>query len=381
MYRFAPGCACALLLLTPPGPPYSARPTPPAAAERRVETLESVRALAPHIVGTFDRPAGFVRTSGGHYVVFDRGAHSVHHVDRTMTTVRRLVAIGHEPGRVIQPVAFSASSDGSFVVADLPGGRQRIQVFTADGQRLRGFLLPGRARPLVALNGVPLNGIGSVKYTGETILLNQPETGSLIVEYSLDGQVRRTIGALRPTGQEPDRDVHLALNTGIPLTHPEGGFYFVFQTGEPRFRRYSASGALLYERVIQGPELDALLASHPTRWPARRRADRELPVVPPVVRTAAVDGSGRLWVALVPPFTYVYDADGEKTRTVQLRGAGALAPTSLSFAPDGRLLVTPGCYIFNPSPSRELAFAPGIERRHGGPAGHVLAFIGFPHDP
>ena len=68
---------------------------------------------------------------------------------------------------------------------------------------------------------MPLNGIGSLQYTGETILLNQPETGSLIVEYSIDGEVRRTIGALRPTLQEADREVHLALNTGLPLAHPD----------------------------------------------------------------------------------------------------------------------------------------------------------------
>ena len=48
------------------------------------------------------------------------------------------------------------------------------------------------------------------------------------------------------------------------------------------------------------------------------------------------------------PFTYVYDANGERTRVLQFRGAGAVAPTGLSFAPDGRLLVTPGCYIFDP---------------------------------
>ena len=321
---------------------------PEASGRRTVETLESVRALPPHIAGLFEQAAGFVRTDAGHYLVFDRRAHAVYQVDAAMTRAERLVAIGHEPGRVIQPVAFSASRDGSFVVADLPGGRQRIQLFTADGQRLRGFLLPGRAQPLVAIGGMPLNGIGSLQYTGETILLNQPETGSLIVEYSIDGQVRRTIGALRPTLQEADREVHLALNTGLPLAHPDGGFSFVFQAGEPRFRRYSASGALQYERVIQGPELDALVSSHPTRWATRRSGDREMPVVPPVVRTAAVDGRGQLWVALVPPFTYVYDDGGEKIRTVQFRGAAILSPISLAFARDGQLLVTPGAYIFDP---------------------------------
>ena len=49
-----------------------------------------------------------------------------------------------------------------------------------------------------------------------------------------------------------------------------------------------------------------------------------MPLVAPTVRTAAVDRSGRLWVSFVLPFSYVYDAAGEKVRTVQFRGAGVM---------------------------------------------------------
>ena len=73
-----------------------------------------------------------------------------------------------------------------------------------------------------------------------------------------------------------------------------------------------------------------------------------MPMVPPLVRTAAVDRTGALWISFTVPFTYVYDADGEKTRVVQFYGAGIIAPTSLSFARDGQLLATPGCYVFDP---------------------------------
>ncbi len=74
--------------------------------------------------------------------------------------------------------------------------------------------------------------------------------------------------------------------------------------------------------------------------------DASHPMVRPTVRTAAVDPSGRLWVAMPTSHVYVFDGDGEKVRTVQLRGAGILTPTSLWFARDGRLLVTPGLYEF-----------------------------------
>ena len=72
----------------------------------------------------------------------------------------------------------------------------------------------------------------------------------------------------------------------------------------------------------------------------------------PHVAAAAVDAAGSVWIALAAPFLYVYDADGEKTRVVQLRGAGTIAPNSLTFAPNGRLLVTPGAYEFEPQRPR-----------------------------
>ena len=42
-----------------------------------------------------------------------------------------------------------------------------------------------------------LNGIGSLQYTGTSILMSQPETGALITEYALQGGVNRLIGTLR----------------------------------------------------------------------------------------------------------------------------------------------------------------------------------------
>jgi hypothetical protein len=67
----------------------------------------------------------------------------------------------------------------------------------------------------------------------------------------------------------------------------------------------------------------------------------------PIVRAAAVDPAGRMWVSLMVPYTYVYGRDGGKTRTVQFRGADLISPASLSFARNDRVLVTPGCYEFS----------------------------------
>ena len=314
----------------------------------RVEVLKSVATLAPDVVGQFRDPIGFKHTANGDYYVFDRRAHAVYSVGEDGRTSRQLVQIGAEDGRVIEPSAFDVAINGSFAVADAPNGRERVQVFDAAGVRTGGFVLPGRGAPRVVLGSLSLNGVGTLTFTGRTIVLSQPDSGWLITEYGLTGTAARTVGQLRRTGQEADRQVHLALNAGIPIPEPTGGFYFVFMAGAPAFRRYDAQGELVYERAIQGREIDPVVAAVPTRWPRRTVGNGELPMVTPTVRTAAVDGSGRLWVSFVVPYTYVYDADGEKVRTVQFRGAGVVAPSSLSFDSRGRLLMTPGCYEFHP---------------------------------
>ena len=310
--------------------------------------LRSISTLAPEVVGLFREPIGFKQSASGDYYVFDRRAHAVYLVDAGGRTGRKLVQIGAEDGRVIEPNAFDVAVNGSFAVADSPNGRERVQLFDAAGVRTGGFLLPGRGAARVVLGSLSLNGVGTLTYTGRSIVMSQPDSGWLITEYGPAGTPMRTVGQLRRTGQESDRQLHLALNAGIPIPDPAGGFYFVFMAGPPAFRKYDADGELVYERTIQGREIDPVVAAIPTRWPRRTAGDGELPLVAPTVRTAALDGSGRLWVSFVIPFTYVYDADGEKLRTVQFRGAGVVTPASLSFTARGHLLITPGCYQFAP---------------------------------
>ena len=309
-----------------------------------VEVLRSTGGLPAHIAGSFQRPIGFQQADNGQYFVFDRRAHAVYAV--AGDTVKKIIEVGAEAGRIIDPSAFDIDpSDGTFVIGDAPFDGARIQTFTASGGRLGGFALPGRHVPRVTMESFVLGGIGSIQFNGTTILINQPEQGSLMTELTFDGTPYRTIGTLRSTGQA-DPNVHLALNSGFPLVDPTGGFYFVFSAGVPVFRKYDPQGRLLFERHIEGPEVDEYLRTMPTAWPKRQVEKNVLPIVPAAVRTAAVDRAGRLWVALTSPFTYVYDRSGDKIRTVQFRGADTLTPNSLFFTKDGRVLVTPGCYAF-----------------------------------
>jgi len=311
----------------------------------RVEVLRSVSGLPADVVGLFREPIGFKQIANGDYYVFDRRGHTVYRVDPTGAHATKLVQIGAEEGRLIEPSAFDVANNGTFTVADGPNGRERISIFNPAGGWTGGFYLPGRGVSRVVLGSLTLSGVGTLSFNGKSLLMSHPETGWLMTEYGSAGTPIRSIGALRKTGHESDRDLHLAWNSGIPIADPNGGFYFVFMAGAPAFRKYDDKGTLLYERVVQGREIDPLIDAIPDRWP--RRGPGEVPLVAPTIRTAAVDRSGRLWISFVVPFTYVYDA-GEKVRTVQFRGAGVVSPSSLWFNEKGRILVTPGCYEFEP---------------------------------
>jgi len=332
----------------------------PASAARvaEIETLTAVGALPAHIAGSFQQLTSCQQTAGGDYFIFDRRSHAVFVAPAGMESARKLITIGAEPGRLIDPSAFDMAADETFIVADAPGGQARVQVFLSSGSTVSGFRIPGRVLPRITSGSLVLGGLAAVEYTGRSIFLSQPELGALIAEYALDGRPLRTFGELRKTGQEHDPAVHLAMNSGLVIVNPTGGFFFVFLGGVPQFRKYNASGKLLFDRHVEGPELDELVLGLPTTWARRKGEGGELPIVTPSVQAAAADAAGNVWIATAAGITYVYDADGEKRRTVRFRGAGPLSPTAMSFTPKGRLLVAPGCYSFDAGQPRRRALTP-----------------------
>src|SRR6476469_1191839 len=116
----------------------------------RIQVLQSTGGLPAHVAGMFRDARGFQQADNGRYFVFDRRAHAVYAI--AGDTATKIVDIGAEPGRVLDPTAFDLDpSDGSFVVADAPRRQPRIQLFTADGRRLGGFTLPEREKPRLVL--------------------------------------------------------------------------------------------------------------------------------------------------------------------------------------------------------------------------------------
>ena len=129
--------------------------------------MQSVAALPPHLVGRFGEPAGFQAATDGAFFVFDRRGHTIFRVDAAMTAVTPLIAIGHELGRILQPFGFELG-EGELAVADAPrGGAERVQVFTTSGSRVSAFTLPTRTEPRLQLDGLIVNGVGSMRFTAD----------------------------------------------------------------------------------------------------------------------------------------------------------------------------------------------------------------------
>jgi len=310
-----------------------------------VEILTPVRSLPQAVAVHFDRTRACAEMSTGELLVLDSGAHAVFLVDSRRSAVRRLLATGPEWGRILKPTALALGAGDIFAVADAPTAYDRVQYFSPSGTLMGQFFPAGAPGARLSVGPVTLNGIGTMQFTGKTFLFTAPNTDALMMEVGPDGRPIRSIGALRRTGQEADRQLHLGLNIGLPLVDPTGGFYFVFQTGLPMFRKFDANGGLMFERHIEGAELDATIRSLPTSWPTRPDAEARTPYAPATVTAAAVDPTGRLWVSLTVPFTYIYDATGDKVRVVQFQNelGSVVTPTFLSFGRNNRLTLSPGC--------------------------------------
>lgn len=309
-----------------------------------VEILKPQSALPPHVLAQMDAPLAVARTDSGDYLVLDRRGHAVFRVDPAGRNVRRLMGVGIEGGRLLRPSAMVLADNGIFAVLDTPTAYQRIQYFDTSGMLVGIFYLPLRGTANLVVGDDVVTGAGAMAFTGRTFLVNQPAWGSLIAELDNSGAVLGHIGQFRPTGHEADRDLHLAFNTGLPVVDPTGGSFFVFQTGVPLFRKFDRDGRLVFERHIEGVELDAAIQTLPNRWLQRPDGAKPFPV--PVVHTAAADRQGRLWVAVRTGYTYVYDQQGEKIRTIRFDGAKPIYPTSFYFTANGRLIVGPEGYEF-----------------------------------
>src|SRR5829696_7540813 len=140
-----------------------------------VEERQAIGGLPAHVAASFEEISACHLTLAGSYLIFDRRAHAVYTVASGDDTPKKVVQIGAESGRILRPNAFDSARDGTFVVADSPANQQRVQLFLYPGTPLGGFTLPGPPVPQITFGNVVLSGVGSLKYTGSSILLSRPE--------------------------------------------------------------------------------------------------------------------------------------------------------------------------------------------------------------
>ena len=318
----------------------------------RVETLQSVAALPPHLVGRFGEPAGFQQAAEGDYFVVDRRGHTVSRIDAAMTAITPLLAIGHEarPGPAAVRVRprrrgvcrrRRAAAPPSACRCSRPSG-SRVSAFTLSTpiEAARATRRPGpQRRQRDAPDGQ------------RTVLLNQPDTGRSRQRVRHQGPRAPERGHAASTAHDGDAQ----LAPGVQRRACRCRFPAAASTSSSRpASRASAStratGALVFERAIQGRELDALVADRSRRRGRGVRASRR---GHPGRPAAGPGGHGRPTRAVVDQ---LHRAVHLRVRRRRREGARRpvsrrwrLAPTSLFFARDGRLLVTPGCYIFRPS--------------------------------
>jgi hypothetical protein len=308
-----------------------------------IETLKSVAAVPAHVLARISEVTDLAATPENDYLILDGRGHALYRVDRAGRTIRRFGQVGSEPGNLMQPSMLSMGPGDIFATLDGADGRQRIQYTATSGLHVGQVYLPTRRGAMSVAGDRLRTNASAIAFTGQTFLVNYPELGSPMVEMDTTGAVLRYIGHLRSGGVTGDPELELALNVGLPVVDPTGGYYFVFQTGVPAFRKYDRAGQLVYERHIEGREIDPLVQALPNSWTTR--ADGARPFSEPIISTAAADREGRLWIATRTSYTYVYER-GEKTRTVLFQGARLIAPSSLFFMRSGRLLVGPDGYEF-----------------------------------
>ena len=321
-----------------------------AASGTRRNSVRSIAALPPDLAGQFAEPAGFAQLPSGDYLVFDRRGHTVFRVDPGFGAARPLVSIGSRTRAHSAALRIRSRPDG-------PAGARRC----AGDDGAHPGVLDRRHASRRILAAPATRGARAIRRPHAERRLDAARDGASdrAAQPARDRLAHHRV-PLQRTGGPHHRTPARHWSRGVAARPPGAEQRLSAADSVGRLllrlpRRRAALSTLFSSRRAairsrnSGPRARSSDPGIADQLESRRHsADRTVPIVRSIVRSAAVDATGQLWVSFSVPYTYVYDDDGEKRRTIQLYGAGPLAPSSLSFAPDGRLLVTPGGYVFKP---------------------------------
>jgi peroxiredoxin len=189
-----------------------------------------------------------VTAYSGKYFVSDLKSNRVLVLNEHQQVEREIGGIGSGPGRLLHPNNIGVSNDGELYVYD--AYNDRIEGFAADGSYKSEF------------QTTRFKGFG-VTPKGE-IYLGQPEKGSLITVYTGSGKRLRSFGQLKkfseiygPKFSYKDDLYRLGINRINLAIDKDGNTYVSFMLA-PLIQKYNPEGQLLFERRLEGPEIDHL---------------------------------------------------------------------------------------------------------------------------
>jgi len=307
-------------------------------------------ACRPEIVGVYREPAGVPASlSSGQffYLVFDRRAHAVSRVG-TAGKNHHVEAGRHRPrkhGAAVDPSAFDAEPGGgrSWVGRRAwRAARGACQVFTSraasseDITRRAGSAPPHppseQYRAERHWGSLPVHGnppccepARKNRFASMTEVRPRPQADAGLV------------GALfrRAPGARDDADVHLAVETRLPLVDPRGGFLLRLPGGIPDVPGSTTGGTPpLSRRHIEGLSSDRAIAALRTVWPApawRRTRQGSAAGGADAAERPPSTQRGQLWVRPGAALLVRLRRRRQQDAVVRSKGQAILSPSSLSF--------------------------------------------------
>lgn len=299
-----------------------------------------------------------VTSFGSRYYISDARANRVLVVNDKMQAEKSIGRIGSGPGELIHPGNIGVAGDGTLFVHD--GGNERIERFSVNGDYLGEF-------PVGTYEGF---GVSNAK----EIYLGQPENGSLVTVYSETGERLRSFGKLKKFSevygrQYADKDelYRVAVNRVRLFVDRAGNVYVSFMLA-PIIQKYDSTGALLFERRLEGEEIDDLtdILLNNTHFKylstSKDGLEARFITLDPVVEPA----TGNIYVLLPSGLIYVADSEGRKLSLLrpQLPNASiGLQPFVAGVGAKDEILLIPflpkRCFRLIP-PGEAIAWVPDV---------------------